>query len=95
MPVYVWESQTGTVTIAGTVNQGIVDNLINGQPCINITADGMLVNHDRVTVINTLQRLGYRLVGDTVHGVAAGGGWTVWTLESESMGAICMSIGVV
>ena len=79
MPVYVWESQTGTVTIAGDMNQGIVDNLCVGN--INITADGMLVNHDRVTVINKLQRLGYRLVGDTVHGVAAGDGWTVWTME--------------
>ena len=82
MPVYVWESQTGTVTIAGDLCSGIVDNLSAGN--INVIAEGMLVQHDRLTVINTLQRLGYRLVGDTVHGVAAGGGpgpWTVWTLE--------------
>ena len=79
MPVYVWESQTGTVTIAGDLCSGIVDNLSAGN--INVIAKGMLVQHDRVTVINTLQRLGYRLVGDTVHGVAAGDGWTVWTLE--------------
>ena len=79
MPVYVWESQTGTVTIAGDLCSGIVDNLSAGN--INVTAHGMLVQHDRVTVINTLQRLGYRLVGDTVHGVAARDGWTVWTLE--------------
>ena len=80
MPVYVWESQTGTVTIAGDLtHSGIVDNLSPGN--IHVIAEGMLVQHDRLTVINKLQRLGYRLVGDTVHGVAAGGGWTVWTLE--------------
>ena len=69
--VYVWESRTGTVTITGTVAQD-VDNVVGSS--VNI-------NHDRVTVINKLQRLGYRLVGDAVHGVAAGDGWTVWTME--------------
>ena len=69
--VYVWESRTGTVTITGTVTQD-VDNVVGSS---------VSINHDRVTVINKLQRLGYRLVGDAVHGVAAGDGWTVWTLE--------------
>ena len=69
--VYVWESRRGTVTITGTVIQE-VDNIVGS----NVS-----INHDRLTVVNTLQRLGYRLVGDTVHGVAAGDGWTVWTLE--------------
>ena len=69
--VYVWESRTGTVTITGTLTQE-VDNIVGS----NVS-----INHDRLTVVNMLRRLGYRLVGDTVHGVAAGDGWTVWTLE--------------
>ena len=82
MPVYVWESQTGTVTIAGTVDQGIVDNLSAGN--INVTADGMLVQHDRVTVLNKLQQLGYRQILSAVPGERARSdwkGWTFWTLE--------------
>ena len=69
--VYVWESHTGTVTITGTVTQE-VDNIVGS----NVS-----INHDRLTVVNMLQRLGFRLVGDAVHGVAAGDGWTVWTQE--------------
>ena len=82
MPVYVWESQTGTVTISGTVDQGIVDNLSAGN--INVTADGMLVQHDRVTVLNKLQQLGYRQIQSAVPGERAQAdwaGWRFWVLE--------------
>ena len=79
MPVYVWESQTGTVTISGTVDQGIVDNLSAGN--INVTADGMLVQHDRVTVLNKLQQLGYRQIRSAVPGEGTRAGWRFWVLE--------------
>ena len=85
--VTVWESHTGTVTIPAPVTMEIVDNITTRNiNIINITAANaeVLVPHDRATVLNKLQQLGYRQILSAVPGERARSDWkdwTFWTLE--------------
>ena len=85
--VTVWESHTGTVTIPAPVTMEIVDNITTRNiNIINITAANVevLVPHDRATVLNKLQQLGYRQIQSAVPGERAQAdwaGWRFWVLE--------------
>ena len=83
--VRVWERgwhSGGFVIIDGTVYQDIIDNIVGEN--VEILGSGLYVKHDRTTVLNKLQQLGYRQILSAVPGERARSDWkdwTFWTLE--------------